>query len=56
MSKGPVKKTSVQTPPRADQTLDQRTVITLTEYVQKLGGLERAKQALEALNELQRAA
>ena len=32
--------------------LDHRTLITLTEYVQKLGGLDRAKQALDTLREL----
>ena len=55
MSKGPRKNTDVQHT-RTEPALDQRTLITLTEYVQRLGGMDRARQALETLRELKRAA
>ena len=41
---------------RPDQKMDQQKVIALTEYVQKLGSVERARKALEALEQLRRAA
>ena len=41
---------------RPDQKPDQQKVIALTEYVQKLGSVERAKKALDALEQLRRAA
>ena len=40
----------------ADQKLDHQKVIALTEYVQKLGSVERAREALDALEQLRRAA
>ena len=42
--------------PAATDAVDERTIITLTESVQKLGGIERARQALEALSELKKTA
>ena len=41
---------------RRDQKLDQQKVIALAEYVQKLGSVERARKALDALERLRRAA
>ena len=42
--------------PAADQELDQQKVIALAEYVQKLRSVERAREALDALEQLRRAA